>query len=61
MLHRVRNLHKCMFSFIMVSNKCDKCCICKVQFADTEKCYDHSEMCSSPYHLMLDSVCINCG
>ena len=61
MLHRVRNLHKCMFSFIMVSNKCNKYYICKLQFADTEKCYDHPEILSSPYNLMLDSVCINFG
>ena len=59
--YRVRNLHKCMFSFLMVSNKCDKCYICKVQFADTKKGYDHSEIFSSPYNLMLDSVRINCG
>ena len=50
-----------MFSFLMVSNKCDKCYICKVQFADTQKCYVHSEIFSSAYNLMLDSVCINCG
>ena len=57
----MRNVHTCMFSFIMVSNKSDKCYICKVQFADTEKCYDHSEIFSSPYNLMLDHVCINFG
>ena len=50
-----------MFSFIMVSNKWNKCYICKVQFADAEKCYDHSEIFSSLHNLMLDSVCINFG
>ena len=59
--YTVRNLHKCVLSFHMVSNKCDKCYICKVQFSDTQKCYDHSEIFSSPYNWMLYSICINCG
>ena len=45
----------------MVSNKCDKCYICKIKFADTQKCDDHSEIFSSPYNQMFYSICINCG
>ena len=45
----------------MVSYKCDKCYICKVQFADTQKCYDHSEIFSFPYNGMFYGICINYG
>ena len=47
--------------FIMVSNKWNKCYICKVQFADAQKCYYHSEVFSSPYNMILGSVFINFG